>query len=235
MRLQLAMVGLVLMGCASAIPTATGASTTPKSRSDLGGGVAFRVPTGDLRDDEATESRVADAALAGGAVPFAYTRRGLTRHLDIGLMVSGTTIRAEVRGERGVSEGSTRPAWTWAIAPYVGPTIEDDDSGRGVRFGLDVPIAYGIDFGGLYDFWIGFRGMVEGLTGDFTRVDREQSAWVVAMRGGAMIGLAAGFRRVHAFVEVTVAWEQQWGEHGDLELDRGGVVLIPAAGLRIRI
>ena len=50
-----------------------------------------------------------------------------------------------------------------------------------------------------------------------------------------MIGLAAGFRRVHAFVEVTIAWEQQWGSHGDLSLDRGGVVLIPAAGLRVRI
>lgn len=235
MQLKAFVVGFALMGCASAMPTVSGGSTTPKGRSDVGGGVAFRVPTGDLRDEDPLESRVADAALAGGTVPFAYTRRGLRRGVDIGLMVAGSTIRAEVRGERVISEGSTRPAWTWGIAPYVGPTVEDESSGRGVRFGLDVPLAYGIDFGGLYDFWVGLRGMVEGLVGDFVRQDREERASVMALRGGAMIGLAAGFRRVHAFVEVTIAWERQWGSHGDLDLDRGGIVLIPAAGLRVRI
>ena len=56
-----------------------------------------------------------------------------------------------------------------------------------------------------------------------------------ALRAGAVLGMAAGFRRVHAFVEVT-AWAEGWfAQHGDLDLDRFGLVLTPSFGLRIRI
>ncbi|MEM9072206.1 MAG: hypothetical protein AAGE52_27110 [Myxococcota bacterium] len=226
---------LCLMGCVSAIPTVTGGSTTPKQRTDVALGGAIRVPTGDLRHGGPSESRARATADAGGVVPVAVGRYGLTRHLDLGLMVAGSVVRLDLRGEFGVTEGSTRSTWVWSIAPYGGYIGDRDDAGSGARFGLDIPLAYAIDFGGLYDVWIGPRIGIEGIVGSYDQGTGRESASLVALRGGAMIGMAAGFRRVHAFLEVTVAWEQQWGSHDDLELDRGGVVLIPAFGLRVRI
>jgi hypothetical protein len=40
---------------------------------------------------------------------------------------------------------------------------------------------------------------------------------------------------VHAFLELSVVYEHWWGEHGDADLNHGGVVLTPSFGLRVRI
>lgn len=222
--------------CASATPTLSGGSTTPKGRTDLALGGAARVPTGELRDTGPLGTRLNEAADAGGVVPVAVFRRGLTRHLDLGLMVAGPLGRLEVRGEVGAREGSTRPTWLWAAAPYLGAVPDRDGSGRGVRFGLDVPFVRAIDFGGIYDVWVGPRVGLEGVRGRFRDdLGAAGEGWQLSLRAGAVLGLAAGFRRVHALLEVTVAWEQQWGELQGIDLSRGGLVLIPAFGLRVRI
>ncbi len=220
--------------CASAVPALSGGSTTPKARTDLAVGGAARVPTGALRDPEGVALH--EAADAGGIVPVAVFRRGLSRRLDLGVMVAGAVGRLELRGEVGTREGSTRPTWVWAAAPYVGGIPDRDGSGRGVRFGLDAPFVRAIDFGGVYDLWVGPRVGLEGVRGRFrgAREDKSQG-WQLSLRAGAVVGLAAGFRRVHALIELTVAWEQQWGELQGTDLGRGGLVLLPAFGLRVRI
>ncbi|HJK90513.1 MAG TPA: hypothetical protein RMH85_34655 [Polyangiaceae bacterium LLY-WYZ-15_(1-7)] len=226
---------LLLSGCASAVPAWSGGSTTPKQRTDVALGGAARVPTGELRDLEGLPQR--RAAQGGGVVPVGMLRRGLTRHLDVGLMVAGTDARLELRGELGVEEGSTRSAWVWAVAPQVGWIPEEDGSGSGTRFGLDLPFVRAMDFGGVYDVWFGLRVGAEGVTGDFALEEGGAAAGASAfgLRAGGLVGLAAGFRRVHAFLEVTVAYERWWGSHGERSLDRGGAVLLPAFGLRVRL
>ena len=80
-ELALVLVSLgAIGGCATAVPAMSGASTTPKNRTDLGLGGAARVPLGDLRDPavlDPGESQYRYAADAGGLVPMAYGRYGI--------------------------------------------------------------------------------------------------------------------------------------------------------------
>lgn len=226
---------LGLVGCASALPTFAGGSTTPRFRTDVGFGGAARVPFGDLNENvlgDAYRERVE----AGGVVPAVYVRRGLTEKFDLGIMVAGTDARLEFRGEKVMSdEPTTRTSFIYGIAPYGGWIPEDENSGSGGRVGLDLPLVYGIDFSGVYELWIGPRITNEYLFGDFTLAGQPQSASAYSIRAGGVFGMALGLRRIHALLELTAAWEHWFGEHGSTDINRGGVVLIPAFAIRIRI
>jgi len=227
---------LGVSGCASALPTFTGGSTTPERRGDVGVGGAARVPTGDLkRVDDPLGSGFVGEADAGGVAPVAYGRYGLPNHLDLGLMVAGTVVRLDLRWESVVVEDSTRPAWIVGVAPYGGWIVGDETGEGGGRVGIEVPVAYGIDFGGIYDVWVGVRAGAERAFGDFDQAGVITGAHATGVRGGAMIGMALGFRRLHALLELTAAYERWWGAQGSVSLDRGGFVLIPAFALRLRI
>jgi hypothetical protein len=221
-------------GCAAATPTWEGGSTTPDDRSDLAAGAAVRVPVGNMRDPGPAESAYRQVAESGGMVPVAMGRYGL-EGFDVGLMVAGPVVRLDLRKEIVLSLGSTRKALVFAVAPFAGAIPDDDDRGSGARFGGEVRAAYGADVGGLYDAWIGVRLGVEHARGELLLGDDHVQASGTALRAGAVIGMAAGFRRLHAFVEVT-AWAEGWfASHGDLDLDRFGLVLTPSFGFRVRI
>jgi len=221
-------------GCAAANPSWEGGSTTPEHRTDLAAGAAVRVPVGKMRDPGPAESSYRRATESGGMVPVALSRYGLDG-FDLGLMVAGPLVRLDLRREIMLANGSTRKALIFAVAPFAGAIPDDGDRGSGARFGGELRAAYGADIGGLYDAWIGVRLGVEHARGDLLlRGDYERAAGT-ALRAGAVLGLAAGFRRLHAFVEVT-AWAEGWlAHHGDLELDRFGLVLTPSFGFRVRI
>ena len=153
-----------LGGCATAVPAMSGASTTPKNRTDLGLGGAARVPLGDLRDPvvlDPGESQYRYAADAGGVVPMAYGRYGIAKEWDLGLMVSGATVRAEARYEKVLQQGTTRSSLVVGLAPYGGWIPDRDQSGSGGRVGFEVPFVYGVEIGGVYEIWIGARGSGE--------------------------------------------------------------------------
>lgn len=221
-------------GCASTLPSWSGASTTPKKRVDLATGAAVRVPFGELRDVRRTpdESAYGRDTQSGGVVPVAQVRYGFARGQDLGLLVAGATLRLDYRREFSAREGSTRPTWMVGVAPFAGALTGDASGGR---FGIEVPLLYGIDFGGLYDFWIGPRLRVEHIRGTFDlRGDAVQGHGTV-LGGGFVLGLAAGFRRVHAFIEGSFEYEHAFVRHGELDRSRGGFVLTPSFGIRVRI
>lgn len=228
--------GCVLTGCASTLPTWSGGSATPSRRGDVALGGSVRVPVGALRDLSDAESRYREEVEAGGIVPAAMARYGIGQGQDVGLLVAGTTARLEYRREFGAREAVTRPTWLLGVALIGGPLTEDAEGGR---FGFDVPLIYGIDFGGLYEFWVGPRVGFEHLRGRFPLVgsvgDTTESGHASTLRAGATFGLAAGFRRVHAFLELSALYEYSFVQHGERSLDRGGLVLMPSFGLRVRI
>ncbi len=236
------LVGLV-GGCASALPRFSGGSTTPRFRTDVALGGAARVPVGALRSRDGVDammSRYRDAARAGGVVPVAMVRHGVHRKADVGMMLSGTTLQLEARGERVIREASTRPAVVYGVAPFAGWIPDDDGQGAGYRLGFLVPVTYSIDFGGLYDVWLGGVAGAEFVAGDFATADSssvgfvQESARATILRGGGVLGMAAGFRRIHALLEIMLGYERHFGEHGEVSLDRGGLVIVPAFGLRVR-
>jgi hypothetical protein len=50
-----------------------------------------------------------------------------------------------------------------------------------------------------------------------------------------VIGMALGVRRIHALLELTAAYEYWFIDHAGGSLNRGGFVLIPGFGLRLRL
>lgn len=222
------------VGCAAANPSWEGGSTTPEHRTDLAAGAAVRVPVGNMRERGPAESSYRQVAESGGMVPVAMGRYGLDR-FDLGLMVAGPMVRLDLRREIVLANGSTRKALIFAVSPFAGAIPDDDDRGSGARFGGEVRAAYGADIGGLYDVWIGVRLGAEHARGELQLRGDYELATGTALRAGAVIGMAAGFRRLHAFVEVT-AWAEGWfASHGDLDLNRFGLVLTPSFGFRVRI
>ncbi len=225
-------------GCATAVPAMVGGSTTPKNRTDIGIGGAARVPLGDLKDPAMTdpgESGYREAADAGGVVPMAYGRYGLSKTWDLGLMVAGTTVRADARHETLLQDGSTRSSLVVGIAPYGGWITDRDGSGSGGRVGLEVPFTFGVDIGGVYELWIGARGSGEYVFGDFRILGSDARASGAGLRIGPVIGMALGVPRFHALVELTAAYEHWFIDQAGVSLDRGGFALIPAFGLRLRL
>jgi hypothetical protein len=230
----------LIAGCAPAQPAFVGGSTTPSRRADVGFGGAVRIATGDLRNggvETTNASSYREAAEATGVVPAAYGRYGLPHHLDLGLMAAGTLFRLELRREHVIAEGTTRPTFLYGLAPYAGYVGSRDDQGQGNRLGLELPLAYAVELGGVYEVWAGARFAVERIHGEFFRTDAgaQVGATGFGLRGGAVLGMALGFRRVHTLIELTASYERYWVEHGGQSLDRGGFVLTPAFALRVRI
>jgi len=238
-ELALLFASLAALGsCATAVPAMSGASITPKNRTDLGLGGAARVPLGGLKDPvvvDPGESEYRYAADAGGVVPMAYGRYGLTDKWDLGLMVAGTTVRAEARYAHVLQEGTTRSSLIVGLAPYGGWIPDRDVSGSGGRVGFEVPFVYGIEIGGVYEIWIGARGSGEYVFGDFQVAGSERKASGAGVRAGPVIGMALGVRRVHALIELTAAYEYWFIDHAGVSLNRGGFVLIPGFGIRLRL
>jgi hypothetical protein len=193
------------------------------------------VPLGDLRDPvDPGDSQYRYAADAGGVVPMAYGRYGLADDWDLGLMVSGTTVRAEARYESVLREGTTRTVLMFGLAPYGGWIPERDQSGSGGRVGFEIPFTFGVEIGGIYEIWVGARASAEGVFGDFQLSDSDQRASGAGVRAGPVVGMALGVRRIHALVELTTAYEYWFIDHAGASLDRGGFVLIPGFGVRLR-
>jgi hypothetical protein len=227
-----------LGGCATAIPAMSGGSTTPKNRTDLGLGGAACVPLGELRDPAVVdpgESEYRYATDAGGMVPMAYGRYGLAPNWDLGLMVSGSTVQAVARYERVLQEGTSRSSLIVGLAPFGGWIPDRDQSGSGGRVGFEVPFVYGIDIGGIYEVWLGARGSGQYVFGDFQVSGSDQKASGAGLQIGPVIGMALGVRRIHALIELTAAYEHWFIDHAGESLNRGGFVLIPGFGVRLRL
>ncbi|MGB5809553.1 MAG: hypothetical protein WBG86_03425 [Polyangiales bacterium] len=225
-----------LIGCATAVPSMSGASTTPHDRTDLGVGGAARVPLGKLKNWAATEPDFQPDASAGGVVPMGYGRYGMSDQWDLGLLVAGTMARVDARHETLLRDGSTRTSFVLGIAPYGGWIAASGAKAAGGRAGLEVPFTYGIEIGGVYEFWIGGRASGEWVKGDFDRDEPDilETGWGV--RIGPVVGMALGVRRFHALVELTAAYEH-WsiGDPDGSRLRRNGVALIPGFALRLRL
>lgn len=224
-------------GCAGALPLIAGGSTTPGRRADAVMAGAARVPTGDLRNRQGVDplrSRYRESAEKGGVVPVVAARYGFGHHWDLGVQVAGTTMRFEGRREFVFRDAVTRPGLIVGLAGWGG-WIPGDEGGDGYRVGAELPVVLGIEFGGLYEAWGGIRIAGEYIGGKFLKDEQLARAAVWSARAGPVVGFAAGFRRFHAFIELSTFYEGWFGDHGNTSIRRAGVVFIPAWGLRLRL
>ncbi len=218
------------VGCAPTLPSFAGARTTPTGRVDLAAGMAARVPTGDL----ATGDALALAAPAGIA-PAGALRVGLADDLDLGLVVSSASGRAELR--YGTRVGPLRAHVGLAgFGGYAATPLDAAGSqGEGWRAGAFVPLTLTLDVVGILEAWLGARLAFERVEGALaaSALEAPSSAW--GLRGGGVVGIALGFRRVHVLAELAVDGEWWSGTTAGASFERTGVSLTPALAVRVRL
>jgi hypothetical protein len=226
-------------GCIAAHPSLSGGATTPSGRVDMAFGGAARVPLGALRDVAGVrgDHAVQRTALGEGVTPIGFGRYGINRHTDVELAVLGASVRVAYRHEWLLSDGINRTVWLVSPSLLLGKAHDREADGArgGLRSSLEVPLLYSADYGGVYETWIGPRVGLEYIKGDFTVERGISSVHASGLRAGAVLGFVAGFRRIHAMIELGAAYEHWWMRADGERRQRGGVVLIPAFALRVRL
>jgi hypothetical protein len=197
---------------------------------DLAAGMAARLPTGDLARDDGT----LELAGPGGIAPAGAARVGLDRDVDLGLVVSGASGRAELRW--GTRVGQLRAHVGLAgFGGYATTTLDAMGAqGSGWRAGAFVPLTLAFDVAGILEAWLGARFAFERVEGVLGSLDANARSAAWGVRGGGVVGLALGFRRVHVLAELAVDGEWWSGETGTISFERSGVALTPAFALRVR-
>ncbi len=226
-------------GCIAANPSLSGGATTPSRRVDVAAGGAARLPTGRLRDIPGMQAdqAVQRSALGDGITPIGFGRYGVSIHSDIELAVLGASARVAYRQEWLMDDGINRSVWLISPSFMLGKAYDraPEAARGGVRSSFEMPLLYSVDYGGVYETWIGPRVGVEYITGDFTVDTAVARINASGLRAGAVLGFAAGFRRIHAMIELGAAYEHWFVRSDGERRQRGGVVLIPAFALRVRL
>lgn len=223
-----------LAGCASALPGFEGAGTTPTKRGDLMVGGASRIVFGDR------EGISRQDAIAPGINPVAAARIGIKRGMDLGVMASGTDGALTLRSERSlIPEGTTRKLLLYGARFYGGGVVaREDGDDRGYRLGVELPLHYAIDIGGLYEGNIGVRAAAEylnvhtrggGAGSDGAGLEKEG----LLLRIGPSLGFGLGLKRIYGLFEIQVGIEGRTGTIGREDGRVGGYIL-PAFALRVR-
>ena len=223
----------LLVGCAPALSSFSGARTTPEGRGDLAVGASVRAPLGDLA--RPTDQAVLGLTSPGGVAPAGFFRLGLSRRADMGVLIAGTTGRIELR----ISERlNTYARLIAGVSGYGGYVVRDDDPegrGNGFRAGALVPIVLSLDMGSIFDAWGGIRLGYEHVGGNVQLAPMEaMSGDANAFRGGLVVGLAIGLARLHALIELAADYEYWRGQLAGATFERQGIALVPGFAVRAR-
>lgn len=222
--------------CAPTVPLLTGARTTPVSRGDVLAGAAVRVPLGSLRRAEQpghTEAELLTLAGREGIVPLVATRIGVSRRMDLGVMVAGSAASVAVRVTVPLDEEG-KASLLLGFAPEV--SWAGSQGYDGVGLGGDLFAVLSRSFSGVYEVWAGVRlglGAVSGSGSE--RLAEPIDASAFGVRAGGLIGLALGLKTVTGLLELAADYESYSGEIGGRRASARGVSLTPAFALRIRL
>ena len=228
-----------MAGCAPAVPMMAGGRTTPRDRVDLALGGAARVPLGDLAPPADAPPELREPLAAGassGVAPLLLGRVGLDDAWDLSVLVVGTTLRAELRWDAPLSSIAHLVIGAAPYGGYVdGEARQGASPARVGRVGGVIPVALTLDVSGIYEAWVGARVGGEHVAGDVELAPMRTSLALTTVRAGLVVGLAVGFRSVHALVELAADYEHHHGTLGDTRFERQGIVLTPAFALRFRL
>ncbi|MFO0739219.1 MAG: hypothetical protein U0270_25195 [Labilithrix sp.] len=183
------------------------------------------------------------AAVAPGLAPFAGARVGIGRQFESGLAYTGRGVRVDVR--RGFDDG----AWTYSAglggsaALYgrqQGSDLPNVDLGSLRGFGLDLPLLAGWQSSaGVYQLWFGARGGFERVTVEQLRSEPKSVTLgappieleATRFYGGAVVGLAVGFKHVHVALEGSAAYQIVNGSYNETKATVRGLTISPATAL----
>jgi hypothetical protein len=195
-------------------------------------------------DPTFAKGALVEAAVAPGLAPIGGARVGIGHGFEGGLVYTGRAFRADIRRAFNLSP-------TWAISLELGGMAalyghQDGGALPNVTlwqlhgWGADVPLLLGYQSdGGLYSFWVGARGGGEyDQISDVTSEPKDVTlgyppVGLTATRfwGGAVVGLAVGFRHVHVAMELDAAYSTISGSYDQTQVTVSGFSLAPATAL----
>lgn len=210
-------------------PSAAGATTgasAEEPRPDAGG----------ARETTSSSSALQKLTTAPGVAPFVAARVGFGGGNEGGLAYTGRSLRLD--GRHAFSLGG--PALSVGVGASALVADRPGGDGAGVYGGgFDVPVLLGVaSRGDVYAVWVGPRSGLEWIAGDLAldpaggatvapplHVDARH-VWV-----GGVVGMRAGFRHVHAALEVEVGYHRADGTLGGAPVLLEQVAVTPAGAL----
>ena len=249
------------LGCAGGTPLMHPAHTLGEGQVRFAGGTSANFVVGDPADaiNEAeaepvggftdrpsetyTRGALAVAAMSPGLSPLLAGRVGLGYDAEGGLTYSGRTVRVDGRyalqGEKtalsaGVGGSAILSRRSRGPDAQIGGLNLDAATG----WGVDVPIVFGWQSSSqIVWWWSGVRGGYEKLRGKVgyeapepaLPIDGDIDGQRVFVTG--LMGLAVGFRHLHAAIEVQAGYQHAEGTLWDTDVEVSGMSVSPAAAL----
>ncbi|MFW5740183.1 MAG: hypothetical protein ACOC1F_07440 [Myxococcota bacterium] len=248
-------------GCAGGAPLMHPAHTLPEGHVRFAGGASANFVVGDAADaiDEAEAAPVggftdrpsesyargalAAAAMSPGVSPLVAARVGLGYDAEGGLSYAGRSVRIDGRyALQNESVALSAGVGGSALLSRRGPSPDAQVAGLNLEattgWGVDVPIVFGWQSeGDIVWWWTGARGGYEELRGQVGYEGPEPAVPIDGDIDGrrvyvlGLMGLAVGFRHLHAAVEVHGGYQQAEGTLWDNDVDVSGASVSPAAAL----
>jgi len=246
-----AALALLVTGCGGGVPLLHGAHALSPGMTTTGVGFSGTITAAGARDAvdaaRASETSVSRdeilakhaaviAALAPNVAPFFAMRLGLPGDNEVGLSYTGRFLRLDARhafeiGPWALSLGAGGHGTVTASNPgSESPSTPSPPSAR--AYGVDVPLLVGWrSDAGIVSMWGGARGgfarVDASLPGSTSPTSLDLNHW----HAGGVVGLALGFRHIHAAVELETGYHGIRGTSGDAKVEVQGVTLTPAGGL----
>jgi hypothetical protein len=246
-----AALALLATACGGGVPLLHGAHALSPGTTATGVGFSGTITAAGARDavdaarasdasssgrNETLEKHTAVmAALAPGVAPFFAMRLGLPGDNEVGLSYTGRFLRLDARhafesGPWAFSLGAGGRAMVSPNPANEPATTSDSPSAR--AYGVDVPLLVGWrSDAGIVSLWGGARGGAARVNASVPSTTSPASLDLMHWHAGAVVGLALGFRHVHAAVELETGYHGLRGTSGDAKVEVQGVTLTPAGGL----
>lgn len=179
-----------------------------------------------------------------GVNPDLMLRVGILRNLDAGLRWSGLAAHLDAKyrflgGEEpndfqgAVSVGVSKALYSGLVFDVLEKLDIDDYS----RWNVEVPVIFGKRLGDVGHVWFGPKYVLSRYSVDASL----QNVGVVPTTSGTFhhlagfVGAGVGYKHVFLFGELTIAKMWAKPEIFGEKVDLGGIVVVPAVGLMIRI
>jgi len=183
------------------------------------------------------------AAIAPGLAPFVGFRVGTGGRFEGGLAYTGRAVRVDLR--RGFDDGNVTYSIGLGLSAALygrqqGTELPNVDLGALHGYGGDIPLLVGWESaGGIYKIWGGARGgfehdVIEAVTSepkDVTLGNAPLHLEANRYWGGAVAGLATGFRHLHVALELSAAYQVVQGNYNENKVTVRGITLAPATAL----
>jgi len=181
--------------------------------------------------------------VAPGVAPYVSGRAGVGSHFELGLTYSGRAARFDARRSF-ESGGLALSLGVGASYLFYGDedaaALPNVDLSATQGFGADVPVLVGWQSAArLVMVWAGVRGgfdhvgIADTNPTQFPQMPTLAELSATRFYGGGLVGFAAGFRHLHAALELDVAYQTISGSYFTAQASVAGLSMAPAAAVWI--